>query len=439
MDQKFFLQPFAFAGDKTAIPDALQPSGTVSFNQGFGFDYERELGVDPLAKATPRQEMNYLLGALTDNVGVWQRYAFPEFITAANNAGAAFPYARGSIVRYRATGGDPFGYFISRVDNNTATPVAGANWAPYVFEVATNAQALAGTDDATMMTPLKVAQAIAATAVVVPDATETVKGKAELATAAEAVAGADTTRIVTPAGLAAALANYVPAASTTVVGKTRLATTAEATTGASQAIAVTPAGLKTVADTKLNGSGGKMTGNLTTQLNNGAHFFTSADGASKQWVIQAVITDTVDSGFMFKYWTGAAYATAATVTTGGLAVTGICTASGGFGPTSSRHLKDFSDAPFGYALETFERIHVGRGKYKPQFNDDGRERLFFDAEQLREVVPEAELPNATTLDGIAYPGVDLTQLAPLMARALAEASREIRALQARVALLESED
>ncbi|MEI2773360.1 MAG: hypothetical protein V9G98_22405 [Candidatus Competibacter sp.] len=41
----------------------------------------------------------------------------------------------------------------------------------------------------------------------VPDATETVKGKAELATVIEAVAGADATRIVTPAGLAAAIAN----------------------------------------------------------------------------------------------------------------------------------------------------------------------------------------------------------------------------------------
>lgn len=48
----------------------------------------------------------------------------------------------------------------------------------------------------------------------VPDATETVKGKAELATVAEAVAGVDTTRIVTPAGLAAALAATPPAATT---------------------------------------------------------------------------------------------------------------------------------------------------------------------------------------------------------------------------------
>ena len=44
----------------------------------------------------------------------------------------------------------------------------------------------------------------------VPDATETVKGKAELATVAEATAGVDTTRIVTPAGLAAAIAAAVP-------------------------------------------------------------------------------------------------------------------------------------------------------------------------------------------------------------------------------------
>lgn len=44
----------------------------------------------------------------------------------------------------------------------------------------------------------------------VPDATETVKGKAELATVAEAVAGVDTTRIVTPAGLAAAILDAVP-------------------------------------------------------------------------------------------------------------------------------------------------------------------------------------------------------------------------------------
>lgn len=40
----------------------------------------------------------------------------------------------------------------------------------------------------------------------VPDASETVKGKAELATVAEAIAGTDPERIVTPAGLAAAIA-----------------------------------------------------------------------------------------------------------------------------------------------------------------------------------------------------------------------------------------
>ena len=105
MDQKFFSQPFAFAGDKAAIPNDAQPSGSVSFNQGFGPDYQAELGVDPDAKPVPRQETNQLYFDITENVGVWQRYGTPEWITAANNGGVAFPYARGVMVRYRASGG----------------------------------------------------------------------------------------------------------------------------------------------------------------------------------------------------------------------------------------------------------------------------------------------------------------------------------------------
>lgn len=77
----------------------------------------------------------------------------------------------------------------------------------------------------------------------VPDATETVKGKVELATTAEATAGSDTTRAVTPAGLAAAVGSLVPDATTTVKGKVELATTTEAAAGAASDLAVTPAGL----------------------------------------------------------------------------------------------------------------------------------------------------------------------------------------------------
>lgn len=70
-------------------------------------------------------------------------------------------------------------------------------------------------------------------------ASETVAGNVELATAAEAVAGSDTQRAVTPAGLAAA----VPAASATVAGKVELATNIETKAVTDQGRAVTPYGL----------------------------------------------------------------------------------------------------------------------------------------------------------------------------------------------------
>lgn len=74
-------------------------------------------------------------------------------------------------------------------------------------------------------------------------ASETVQGVVELATTAEATAGTDTARAVTPAGLAAAVGALVPAASETVQGKVELATTAEAVAGTDTSRAVTPAGV----------------------------------------------------------------------------------------------------------------------------------------------------------------------------------------------------
>jgi hypothetical protein len=235
MDQKFFIQPFAFGGDRTVVPEPVQPAGTISFNQGWGFDYQRELGVDPLAKPIERGEMNYLFYAVTDAVGALQRQGAPEFITSANNGGTPYLYGRGAIVRH----GSPLRTFISMVDSNNADPTDATKWAPFVFEVATNAQALAGTDNTTIMTPLRTKALIDSTAAVVPDATETVKGIAELANTAEAQALTDDTRIVTPLKLGQA----IPAASTTVVGRMRIATSGEASAMALGTVAVPPSGL----------------------------------------------------------------------------------------------------------------------------------------------------------------------------------------------------
>jgi hypothetical protein len=436
MDQKFFLRPFAQAGDKTAIPDGIQAGGTVSFEQGFGFDYQRELGVDPLAKAVPRQELNYALNAITDNVGAWQRYLFPEFITAANNGGSAFPYARGTIVRYRATGGDPFVHYQSRVDNNTALPTVAANWAPLVFEVASTAEANAGASDAVIMTPAKVASYVATLGLAPVDATETVKGRVELATQAETDTGTDDTRAVTPLKMTTRINSLVPAATTAVVGKTRLATNAETTAGALATVAVTPAGAKVELDKKAAlASANVFLANQRITLNNASWEAMSPNG-SKGYRFSFAGSDAVDSGGMLMRWDGAAWDVIATITATGFAVTGVCTASGGFGPTSSRHLKDFEDVEFPYSLETFEQFEVRVGTYKPQFNRDGRRRLFLVAENVADVMPEAELKDLAEIDGIMYPGIDHSVLVPAMAKALADASRMIRDLRERVAKLE---
>ncbi|PKO49019.1 MAG: hypothetical protein CVU31_02550 [Betaproteobacteria bacterium HGW-Betaproteobacteria-4] len=76
--------------------------------------------------------------------------------------------------------------------------------------IASQAQAEAGADNTKWMTPLRVAQAIAALASIAM-ATDTSAGKVELATNAETITGTDTTRATHPAGVKAAIAAAVAA------------------------------------------------------------------------------------------------------------------------------------------------------------------------------------------------------------------------------------
>lgn len=111
------------------------------------------------------------------------------------------------------------------------------------------------------------------------DATETVSGVVELATTAEAQAGTDAIRAVTPAGLAA----YVPVASETVAGKVELATNAEVQTGTDTTRAVTPAGKR--ADTATSSSDPTYADNSTKS-------------ASTQWVRAAMLAIATSAGFV---------------------------------------------------------------------------------------------------------------------------------------------
>jgi len=128
MRQRYFQIPFAFAGDQTPVENALQPSGVVSFNQGWTFDYQRDQSTDPLAKPIDRTEMNYIISVITDNLCQYQQNGFPEFITADNNGGTPYPYSQGAFVLWSASGNPPFSTFVSLVDNNTSTPGDVSRW-----------------------------------------------------------------------------------------------------------------------------------------------------------------------------------------------------------------------------------------------------------------------------------------------------------------------
>lgn len=235
MQTKPFLVPFANSGDKTAVPVAVQPSGVVSYESGWGFDYQRTLGTDPSAKPVSRQASNQLLYDVTSSLGALQKQAFPQFITSADNGGAPYSYGKGVVVQFD-TGGGVFEPYVSLVAANVTTP-GSASWQKLIFAEASLAQAQAGTDATTLMTPRRVAAAIAALGAAVPQATTSVVGITRYATGAEAVAGTVTDAAVTPAALQAAKPVQ---ASSTVTGITRYATAAEVTAGAAVTAAVLP-------------------------------------------------------------------------------------------------------------------------------------------------------------------------------------------------------
>lgn len=72
MAGRLLVVPFATAGDRAAVPDPLQPSGSVSFTTGFTPDYELP-NTDPDYKPVPRDQTNELYHILTENMGIAQK------------------------------------------------------------------------------------------------------------------------------------------------------------------------------------------------------------------------------------------------------------------------------------------------------------------------------------------------------------------------------
>jgi hypothetical protein len=139
---KFFRIPFATSGDKASVPDAVDGAGSVSYTEGYGFDYQRQVS-DPLTKDVERNKMNQLFFDLTTAVGEIQQFGVPDFISAALNGGTAFPYAKNARVKY--TDG---GVYLSLIDANTSTPADTTKWtfvpSPFRTQKASNNSCVAG-------------------------------------------------------------------------------------------------------------------------------------------------------------------------------------------------------------------------------------------------------------------------------------------------------
>ncbi|GAE48586.1 hypothetical protein XPU_0118, partial [Xanthomonas arboricola pv. pruni str. MAFF 311562] len=116
----------------------------------------------------------------------------------------------------------------------------------------------------------------------------------------------------------------------------------------------------------------------------------------------------------------------------GLTTSGALSAVGGFDFGSSRKLKNIIGA-LPYGLAEVEQVTTLLGRYKEQYNPDGRVRLFFDAEQLLELMPETVDAHGVSFDGELVPSVHIDQLLPVAFNAIKQLSTAVRRLQADLA------
>lgn len=92
--------PFAASGDKEQIPQTKQDTGEISFSEGYGPDYEKDLDNDTGAKTIERAKLNWLLCLVTSEIKKYQEQGIPDCISKEDNGGIDYPYAAAAMVRY---------------------------------------------------------------------------------------------------------------------------------------------------------------------------------------------------------------------------------------------------------------------------------------------------------------------------------------------------
>lgn len=123
---KYFRNAFAIAGDVSAVPDDTQPSGTVSYEQGFPIGYEL-VQTDPAYLDIPRDKTNQLYLDITSNLQQYQQVGAPNFITTLQNGGTPYPYGIYAVVVYD-DGVNGTRKFMSKKNTNISLPTVKSDW-----------------------------------------------------------------------------------------------------------------------------------------------------------------------------------------------------------------------------------------------------------------------------------------------------------------------
>ncbi|SFN19868.1 Phage tail fibre repeat-containing protein [Izhakiella capsodis] len=120
---KMFKTPFAAQGDRAVVPVETQTDGSVSYTQGYGYDYERDQTTDPAAKDIEREKMNAVFHDVTEAVGEVQ--AFGAAVWSEDGK----PYAMRSQAYYGAK------LWQSKIENNNEEPGKGSGWIEFKADV----------------------------------------------------------------------------------------------------------------------------------------------------------------------------------------------------------------------------------------------------------------------------------------------------------------
>ena len=123
----YFITTFGQDGDRAAVPDTTQVDGSVSYDQGYGPDYELDPLSNPDAIDIERTKFNQLMFDVTTALQKWQQQSVADFITPTMNGGTPYSYPAYVLVMYDPGTGKQI--YQSLIPGNTDLPTVQSSWA----------------------------------------------------------------------------------------------------------------------------------------------------------------------------------------------------------------------------------------------------------------------------------------------------------------------